>query len=186
MNNMISRAMQSNLIIKAICGEKEPRQAVGEAYTIPDADTRLLMASLILEEALETIKGLGVTVSVNAGSGLGAIQNYRPENFTFRADGYAILEGVIDGCCDLQYVTVGVLAACGVPDVPHMNEVCEANERKFPGGKAIFNADGKYLKPPGWEGPKHYKVLDKVGRTPNIKDHSVFLLNCFQQGIIIE
>lgn len=73
------------------------------------------------------------------------------------------LEGIIDGACDLQFVTGGVFAACGVPDVPHLEEVCKANEAKFPNGKAKVNADGKYLKPLGWEPPNH-KALIEAGR----------------------
>ena len=43
----------------------------------------------------------------------------------------------------------------GVPENIHEEEVCRANNDKFPGGVAILREDGKFLKPEGWCGPDH-------------------------------
>lgn len=66
------------------------------------------------------------------------------------------LEGIIDGGADAIYTATGVILACGAPDLPHLEEVCRANDSKFPGGVATIRpSDGKYLKPEGWKGPDH-------------------------------
>ena len=71
------------------------------------------------------------------------------------------MEAIIDGCCDTIYVATGTLAVCGVPDLPHLDEVCRANNAKFPGGQGVCNTYGKYTKPEGWVPPNHFDTADK-------------------------
>ena len=136
------------------------RRVPDQPYTIPDEATRLLRARLIWEEAHETIRALGVSVLCEEGPGywisegnceLRANADYVP------ASSPVNLEGIIDGCCDLIYVAVGTLWACGVPDVPHMEEVIRANDAKFPNGQGIPHPKiaGKFGKPEGWTPPDH-------------------------------
>ena len=155
----LSEPMVSNILTMTICAEKDKRQAVGEPYSIPSEEIRLLRAKLILEEAFETIWALGFTVINHA-----PIEpSGKPPN----------LEKIIDGVCDLTYVALGTLVSCGVPDVEHMNEVCKANERKLPFGMAIFNDAGKFLKPVGWKGPDHVSIMKiMLEKTTSVKQFS--------------
>lgn len=126
----------------------KPVQAIGQPYTIPSESIRRFRANMILEEALETIRGLG----------------FEPVDVaSLVIAGEPDLEQIIDGVCDTHYVGIGALAACGVfNDIEHMTEVCFANNRKFPGGIALFNKDGKGMKPEGWVGPDHMKLRDEI------------------------
>lgn len=138
---------QSNVFTKKVASKFDPRQKLPEKpYTVPDLETRKLLAKLVLEEALETVTALGFNGRI-------AHIELGPH------DGELNLEDIIDGACDTIYVATGVLVACGAPDIPHLKEVCDANDRKFPNGEAVINSEtGKYLKPPGWRGPDHSKV----------------------------
>ena len=121
--------------------------------TIPDADTRILRAKLILEEALETVEALGVTVKAGA-------TPVEEEALVYAADGEVDVELVVDGCADISVVTVGTLIAFGVDDEPVLEEVDSANLRKFgPGG--YRREDGKWMKPPDWTAPD---IMGAVGR----------------------
>lgn len=144
-----SMTQLSNLITKGLTKAVDPRQKVCPSYEVPDQDTRKLLAQLILEETKETINALGFYIDNNQSIS----PNYSPYSGNDRH-----LESIIDGCCDLIYVTVGALTACGVPDLPHLVAVCRANESKFPNGQVIVNENGKYQKPPGWKPPNHGEV----------------------------
>lgn len=153
-----------------VCAPHDIRQEIGEAYSIPPEQTRVLRAKLIFEEAMETIKALGVIVTVSNPPNdlyslfpvtLNKVLLDDKAALEFIPTGQPDLEGIIDGVCDLDYVGTGTLACCGVPDQIHREEVCMANERKFPGGKATFNESGKFLKPEGWKGPDHLSIMNK-------------------------
>jgi predicted HAD superfamily Cof-like phosphohydrolase len=100
--------------------------------TMPLEEVRLLRATLILEEALETIHALGVCVEVKAGN-MGW--------FDVSMDGHPLrlahsiiapdLEAIADGCADLSVVNIGTLIACGIKDERLLQEVDENNLRKF-------------------------------------------------------
>jgi predicted HAD superfamily Cof-like phosphohydrolase len=128
-------------------GQDTPAQPI-----IPDDETRVLRAKLILEEALETIRGLGVRVEFDD----------KGEPISFVPSGTFHMEEVVDGCADISVVTIGTLIAIGVDDEPILEEVDQANLRKFgPGGRR--RADGKWLKPPDWTPPDILGVLEKQG-----------------------
>lgn len=148
----MSFVMESNLFTKGVAVKRDPRQAVPDKpYTIPDTATRLLLAKLIFEEAMETISDLGCRFLEDGTFSELTVD----EECSDKLD----INGIIDGCCDTIYVCTGALAAMGVPDLPHLIEVCRANNDKFPGGEAIINpTTGKYLKPEGWKAPDHDKV----------------------------
>lgn len=126
------------------------------------------MAQNILEEAFETVSALGfkinhLTTDPEGKLKVAALVSHDKE---------ILLNDIIDGACDTIYVATGAMVGCGVPDMMHLIEVCQANERKFPGGKATINPEtGKYLKPEGWTGPDHMKVRQlhwlKSKQTPN-------------------
>ena len=109
----------------------------------PGADVRRLGASLILEEARETIEALGFRIGFNDAGKLDLIN---------LADSQFSLKESTDGCIDTQYVCHWMLLAMGVSDFLPTLEVCDANDRKF-GPGAHKDENGKVRKPPGWRGP---------------------------------
>jgi predicted HAD superfamily Cof-like phosphohydrolase len=133
-----------------LAGQEAPRTP-----TIPDDDTRLLRARLILEEALETVRALGVTVQDRKTGGV-----FTDDDLEFEVTGSVDLEGVVDGCADISVVTIGTLVAFGVDDEPILEEVDEANLRKF-GPGSFAREDGKWMKPPDWVPPDIIGVIER-------------------------
>lgn len=124
-------------------GQDTPDEAV-----IPEEDVRILRAKLILEEALETIEAMGVTV--RAGGKDGPVLD--DDSFDYEADGEVDLIEVADGCADISVVTIGTLIAFGIDDEPLLEEVDASNLRKFSEG-SYRREDGKWIKPPDWHPP---------------------------------
>lgn len=122
---------------------------------IPSADIRVLRAKLILEEAMETIRGLGVNVMHVNGFGQQAARNISHSGeleFNARSESDVDIVEVVDGCADISVVTIGTLVAFGIADRPIIEAVDAANLAKFgPGGHR--RADGKWIKPPDWVAP---------------------------------
>lgn len=145
---------------------REFMQKVGQdtppTPVIPDEKTRLLRAKLILEEAIETISALGVGVRLRESHGTGGVVTVEPGELDFYIDGEVDLEGVVDGCADISVVTIGTLIAFGVDDEPVLEEVDQANLRKF-GPGSYARDDGKWMKPPGWTPPDILGVLERQG-----------------------
>lgn len=125
---------------------------------LPAEPVLLFRAKLILEEALETIRGLGyVPVWRDGGSDSGELT---PE---LRKSGNApdIIE-IVDGCADVSVVTIGTLSALEIADVEILEAVDNNNLEKFgPGGHR--RADGKWVKPPGHKPPDILGLLRKQG-----------------------
>ena len=119
--------------------------------SVPDSSTRVLRAKLILEEALETVRALGIRAHIGA-------REVEMSSLAFEDSGEPDLEEVVDGCADISVVTIGTLIACGVDDEPVLEEVDNANLRKFGPGASV-RWDGKWIKPPDWEPPDIQGVL---------------------------
>lgn len=123
--------------------------------TVPDLDTRILRAKLILEEAMETVEALGVGVGIKQSAD---ILHYDNLNF-FEGNDPDLVE-IVDGCCDVSVVTMGTLSACGVGAKPFLEEVDSHNLAKFgPGG--YRRDDGKWMKPKDLAPPQIQKLLDE-------------------------
>tara|TARA_R110000824_G_scaffold15044_7_gene63635 strand:- start:8238 stop:8708 length:471 start_codon:yes stop_codon:yes gene_type:complete len=125
---------------------------------------RELRADLIFEEAMETIKALGIHVYDFTGTEITS-KSRREGDLRFEVGPAAEFDLVdaIDGCCDLIVVATGTLSTIGVPDLPFKREVDAANLRKIgPNGKCQRRDDGKIMKPDGWTAPDHVAVLDHV------------------------
>lgn len=132
-------------------------QDVPEQPCIPSYPIRKLRATLILEEALETVNALGFELHPDIGDG-GEIRDWKVERGPYPPD----MEEIADGCADISVVTIGTLSACGMDDVPLLAEVDAANLRKFgPGGHR--REDGKWVKPTDWTPP------DILGRLEEMK-----------------
>lgn len=123
--------------------------------TIPDEETRLLRARLILEEALETVHALGVSVHVG-----GREEPLEESDLQLQPSGTVDLEGVVDGCADISVVTMGTLIAFGIDDEPVLAEVDSANLRKF-GAGGYRREDGKWMKPTDWTPPNIEAAIER-------------------------
>lgn len=128
-------------------------EATGGAGTIDTPEGQLLRAKLIMEEAVETCAALGFDAEAVLTGDLP-----EDEHLFFKPGVFDILE-FIDGLCDLTYVVMGGAVNAGVNLQPHFDEVHAANMRKLDGPK---RPDGKQMKPEGWVGPDHKKVLDNT------------------------
>src|ERR1035438_9257282 len=165
MFDLISQTMRSNLYTMGVASNVDERQLPGNPYEMPGPEVRLLRAKLILEEALETIHALGFRLSIyeDYDDDPTEVEFTKVEHINFGKFGEPDMEKIIDGCCDGIYVYTGTLACCGIPDNPHLQEVNNANDKKFPGrATPPMNDSGKYLKPVGWTPPDHKKVEKAV------------------------
>lgn len=156
----------------------------GAGQTIPDkpvlpADAVLkLRCRLILEEAVELIESMGFHVvcdfdesqiDVNIGYAL------RISSSGIRAD----LPHIAKESADLLVVTLGAMSACGLPDLPIMDAVCQNNLLKLltgtrdPGGKLIKAANHPpvplvpILKELGWNDPIELEEEKLLASDPN-------------------
>lgn len=71
------------------------------------------------------------------------------------------LDGVVDACIDLIYVTIGALGEMGVLVQPTWDEVQRANMAKRRGQKSTRPGSAGFdaIKPEGWTGPSHADYL---------------------------
>ncbi|MFK7805100.1 MAG: hypothetical protein AB8G95_25935 [Anaerolineae bacterium] len=69
------------------------------------------------------------------------------------------MTNLIHELTDLLYVAYGAIWACGVDPDPVFEEVHNANMRKLDGPR---RADGKVLKPEGWQPADVRKVIDSM------------------------
>lgn len=159
----LSSVALSNLYTMAIASQIDPRQAVPTIPGLPSPEIRRLRAQLILEEVFETVEALGFVVCTRV---------FDPDYLVHRTldtrgltlvetDSTLNFEKAIDGCIDTIYVCVGTLMSMGVPDLPFSQEVCRANEAKFPDGKPVVNDAGKFQKPDGWNPPDIAGVMQE-------------------------
>lgn len=138
-------------------------QLIPEEPTVPDEETRILRAKLILEETLETIEALGITLKISK-------KELNKKTFAkiefIPNDNFDMVEAV-DGCIDVSVVTIGTLSALGVADRPFLQEVDAHNLKKFgPGG--YRRDDGKWIKPKDLQPPRIKELLDQQKKvTPN-------------------
>ena len=111
---------------------------------MPSQEVRRLRANIFLEEALETIEGLGFQVVMKPFDGEIEVgpQVREPD----------IVE-VVDGCGDLSVVTIGTLSAFGVKDEPILQAIDASNLQKFGPGSYRRESDGKWMKPPDHKAP---------------------------------
>lgn len=142
--------------------ERKGLQLVLKMPTVPPEAVRMLRAKLIISEALETVRALGIDLSVQY-TGVGA-DGYVPVfddilQFSPNPTRAPDLEQIADGCADISVVTIGTLSACGICDEALLREVDRSNLDKFR-GDAYMNADGKWVKPSDWVPPRILNVLE--------------------------
>jgi predicted HAD superfamily Cof-like phosphohydrolase len=130
---------------------KLANQIVPRFPTIPSEEIRHFRAKMILEEALETIAGLGYAVIEDGVSG-------KHGRLTLMPSGEPDLIEIVDGCADVSVVTIGTLSACGVADAAVLFAVDMNNLAKF-GPGSYRREDGKWMKPPGHRPPDIAAIL---------------------------
>jgi predicted HAD superfamily Cof-like phosphohydrolase len=169
-NEILSNTALSNLYTMGCTAEVDPRQCIPEVTTIPPPETLLLRERLHVEEALlELSKAMGFLV-IYDGTDQGKIHTL--DDLKFEQVCEPSLEDIIDACCDAIYVLTGTLIACGVPDIPHLNAVNRANNAKFPEGKAVADANGKFQKPKDWQPPNHAMTAAEMDYKPKLREIS--------------
>lgn len=129
---------------------------IEEKPAIPDARTRMLRVSLILEEALEFAKASGVEVSFFKGNAfeLRTI-NWKQEELPID------LEEAADALGDIRYVTDGANLAWGLPIEEILYEIHDSNMSKLGlDGKPVYREDGKVMKGPNFRLPNILKILE--------------------------
>lgn len=127
---------------------------------MPSAEIRLLRARLILEEALEVCCALGVSIEslVKREEGICDLQDLR-----FHVNNAPDMPELIDGLCDIKYVVDGTADVLGVDLEPFFEEVHHTNMQKLAGPK---DANGKQLKPEGWQPPRIADMLKSIDNVP--------------------
>lgn len=159
---------------------------------IPPEAVRVLRAELLLEECLETIAALGISVHMElkpgilTGERLGVTISKESE-FTYHACGPVDLTQIADGLADMEYVELGTAIACGLWLEPFFQEVHRSNMTKcwtdaeiatlqnFDGQIhaapnpvedrkwVVLTRSGKYLKSPSYERAElHHIVLQQM------------------------
>jgi predicted HAD superfamily Cof-like phosphohydrolase len=145
-------------------------QTIRDTPGEPSEADRILRAKLIMEEALETVVALGVTVRLNTPMMGGTLSvNVHNAEAVFEIDGNFDLIESVDGCCDLNVVVAGTLSALGVPDMPVQQEVERSNRSKLlPDGTLPPHptVPGKFGKGPGYTPPDLTVVLASLCQEP--------------------
>jgi len=111
-------------------------QEVRDTPTIPPLEERKLRAKLILEEALETIKALGID---SLHDSMGCICDFdevlealgRCQDLDWGDCHTPKLTKIADGIADSLVVQLGTAVACGIDITPVFDEVMRSNHSKL-------------------------------------------------------
>jgi predicted HAD superfamily Cof-like phosphohydrolase len=111
---------------------KQFHQQVKETPELPDAETCLLRARLVIEEALEFVKSCGCTITRTAAGVKDEEQTALIDeiNVVLDPNGKPDIVEYVDGCIDQLVVTYGALNAAGVQAQPAWDEVQRSNMSK--------------------------------------------------------
>lgn len=143
----------------------EARQELPSKPTMPSLEVRKLRASLILEEAIETIRdGLGLELDGFASGELLNECHKAQEDGEWHEINSGDLVKLADGCADTKVVTIGTELACGIDGEAVFEEVHRSNMSKFIDG--TFREDGKYVKGPSYSKADIKKVLTGMSCVP--------------------
>ena len=116
------------------------QQLVNTKPVIPPLEIRKLRARLILEEALETISGLGFAIDLENNSVFDSIKNTKEGQYLFAPD----IEQIVDGIADSIFVQLGTAIACGIDIEPVWDEVVRSNNSKLWTPNEFINQPDNY------------------------------------------
>lgn len=166
MLELFSDVMKSVLYTMGIAAKYKPIHALPEQPGIATEEQNRFAMRLVFEEAiLELADGFGFTVyagdrQISNCDDIRFVQTHEPD-----------FNKIADAAPDAEYVIKRVFAQLGIPDQPHLHEVCRKNDAKFPAGMpAGFDANGKFIKPLDWTPPDHTEVRKA---TPSINMREV-------------
>lgn len=125
---------------------------------VPADDRVRLRLRLITEEYIELVRSLLERLPLRDGY-LEKAEGYIWDAIEFCPVGVDLPE-LADACADLDYVVEGTRLEFGIDGAPIADAVHAANMAKLGGGK---RADGKVIKPPGWQAPDIACELVKQG-----------------------
>lgn len=140
-------------------------QGCPETPTISIPEVRKLRAHLILEEALEQCKALGVKVCFDDQSEGQVKTIYGLDQLILGANEEPNLTEIADGIADQVYASVGTAIALGIDMAPIWDLVQTSNMAKF-GPGSYKNEHGKQMKPPGWVAP-NAAIAQEIERQKN-------------------
>ena len=120
---------------------------------IPPEGIRKLRLKLLVEEVCEFAWACGYMIAEadpgkEPGDKLGREYGIVLRRIANQEPDY---EGMVDAAADIQFVNIGNMLTLGAGDIDLMNNVCDANLRKFEGDWSI--KDGKLVKPADWTPP---------------------------------
>lgn len=121
----------------------------------PAIRDRELAVKLIMEEAMEFAASLGFDVKVEVSDEEFVKVFSEVEEGFEKPD----LVEAVDAIGDLLYVTYGAAIRLGVDIEPFFTEIHNSNMAKLGGG---MRADGKFLKPEGWQPPDIAGLLERA------------------------
>lgn len=134
--------------------ERAMNGQVMDRPAMPDRKVRELRARLMAEEVAETIAALGFDVDIK-------ITDADNEDDVVLVDhvfkpGKIDLVELADGIADAIFVDLGTAVAAGIDMEPVWDEVVRTNLSKASGP---VRADGKRLKPEGWQPPRIAEII---------------------------
>lgn len=145
---------------------------VASHINTPDADVRLLRYKLIMEEALEFGRAIGVSglVELNDSQFNALVKSYLGGQHISPAHEPDLVEAA-DALGDIDYVVQGANLVFGFPSHAVTEEIHTANMSKLGAdGKPIYDAGGKVQKGPNYRKPDVAAVLKRHGHEPRTSD----------------
>jgi len=142
-------------VAEFIKGMPDDQQKIpDQPLDVPRVSLKESIATLILEEAIEAIEGLGLKVFLTSveGQSLESAKQITVKGISFHDDWPYDRKETADGLGDLSVVTMGAFLRLGIDPRPILKAIDKANLDKLKPGHS-FRTDGKLIKPDDWTPP---------------------------------
>lgn len=133
-------------------------QEIPTAPAIPNDKVLKLRIALVAEELMELADSFGMPLEINP-DGEVVIGDREKE---------ADLVKAYDAILDLMVVVIGTGVSLGLDLEPGWSEVHLSNMAKFAEG-GYRRADGKWMKPPGWQAPDLKAIIERLTALSTLK-----------------
>jgi len=150
-------------------------QHVPDRPTMPNMSVRVGRLKWLAEELCELANAFGLEIDVNNRGG--STNNFMAEPSKrpfFPEHSREALVEAYDAVLDLMVFTVGTGIAMGTDLESGWEEVHRSNMAKF-GPGSYKRADGKWMKPPGWQSPDLANVIETQLIVAAAKDKQLIL-----------